>query len=158
MIKIGVLTISDRCFKGIYKDESGPAVIKMLKRIDARIIKYEVVPDEIKVIKNKLKFYSDNLKLDIVLTNGGTGFSPRDVTPEATLGVINKVVPGIPEAMRISLLNKNKRAMLSRGVCGIRKKTLVINLPGSIRAVKESLKVILSLLPHSVDMLRGKGH
>ncbi|MBI5124319.1 MAG: MogA/MoaB family molybdenum cofactor biosynthesis protein, partial [Candidatus Omnitrophica bacterium] len=122
------------------------------------IIKYEIIPDEPEMIKERLIDYCDNLKVDLVLTTGGTGFTARDLTPEATRGVIEKEVPGIPEAMRAKGLQSTERAMLSRGIAGIRKKTLIVNLPGSSRGVKESIESIISALPHGLDMIAEKEH
>ncbi len=158
MFKAAVLTISDRCSRGEREDESGKIIIEMIKDIDGEDARYEIVPDEISLIKEKLLFYCDDLKVDFVFTTGGTGFSNRDVTPEATGQVIEKVIPGIPELMRLEGLKKTRNAMLSRGISGIRKNTIIINLPGSPKAVKESLAAILSILPHALDMLNGAGH
>lgn len=157
MYRIVVLTISDRCSRGEREDRSGK-IVQELARNFGKIEIYEVIPDEPALIKEKLINYCDNLKVDLVLTNGGTGFTPRDFTPEATLEVIEREVPGIPEVMRIEGLKFTKRAMLSRGVAGIRGRTLIINLPGSSRGAKESLELILSELPHGLDMIAGKEH
>jgi molybdopterin adenylyltransferase len=158
MYKVAVLTISDRCSKGERKDESGKIIIELVKALPAEVVKYEIIPDEFDMIKEKIIDYSDNLKVDLILTDGGTGFTPRDVTPEATKEVIEKEVPGIPEAMRTECLKFTKRAMLSRAIAGIRGKTLIINLPGSARGAKESLEAILEGLPHGLDMIAGKEH
>lgn len=158
MYKAGVLTISDTCSAGKRQDLSGKAIVKALKNGGYDAVIYEIIPDGRKIIKEKLIHYSDNLKLDLVLTTGGTGLGPRDFTPEATLSVISKKVPGIPEAMRIGCFRFSKRAMLSRGIAGLRGKTLIVNLPGSPKGVKESLGVILGELPHALDMLYGKEH
>ncbi len=158
MFKAAVLTISDRCSRGEREDESGKIIIEMIKGIDGEDAWYEIVPDEISLIKEKLLFYCDDLKVDFVFTTGGTGFSNRDVTPEATSQVIEKVIPGIPELMRLEGLKKTRNAMLARGISGIRKNTIIINLPGSPKAVKESLAAILNILPHALDMLKGAGH
>ena len=127
--KIAVLTISDKCSKGQREDKSGNIIQEIIKQLPAEIIKYEIIPDEPELIKEKLCYYSDELGLDLVLTTGGTGFTPRDFTPEATKEVIQREVPGIPEAMRIECLKLTKRAMLSRAVACIRGKTLIVNLP-----------------------------
>lgn len=127
-------------------------------KLPGEIVRYEIVPDEPPMIKQKLIEYSDNLKVDLVLTTGGTGFTRRDYTPEATREVIEREVPGIPEAMRFSGFQITKRAMLSRGIAGLRGRTLIINLPGSSRGAKESLESILDELPHGLDMLREKEH
>ena len=157
-IKIAVLTSSDRCSRGESQDASGPLVSELVKTIGGVTAAYDVVPDEIAAIKAKLVQYCDELKADIVITTGGTGFSGRDVTPEATLQAVERVIPGLPELMRAEGLKKTKKACLSRGVAGIRKNTIIINLPGSPKAVKESLEAVLDLLPHSLEMLRGGGH
>lgn len=156
--KAAVLTISDRCSRGERIDESGKVVQEIIKKLSVAVVKYEIVPDEPAVIKAKLIDYSDNLKIDLVLTNGGTGFTERDTTPEATSEVLEKEVPGIPEAMRIKCLTFSPRAMLSRGIAGIRGKTLIVNLPGSSKAAKESLEAIMDTLLHGLDMIAGKDH
>jgi len=119
---------------------------------------YDIVPDEIHALKEKLLHYCDSLAVNVVITTGGTGFSGRDVTPEATLQVIEKNIPGLPELMRAEGLKKTKKAVLSRGICGIRRNTLILNLPGSPKAVRESLEAVLDLIPHSLEMMRGGGH
>lgn len=153
-----VLTISDKCSKGQREDKSGQVVQEIIQKLPAEIIKYEIIPDEPEMIKERLIDYCDNLKADLVLTTGGTGFTRRDSTPEATRVVIEKEVPGIPEAMRFAGLKLTKRAMLSRGICGIRGRTLIINLPGSCRGAKESLEAIMDGLAHGLDMLAEKEH
>ena len=157
-IEIAVLTSSDRCSKGETEDVSGKLVSEMLKAIGGRTAAYDIVPDEIPAIKEKLLHYCDTLKVNVVITTGGTGFSGRDVTPEATAQAIEKNIPGLPELMRAEGLKKTKKACLSRGICGIRGNTIIINLPGSPKAVKESLEAILDLLPHSLEMLSGGRH
>lgn len=156
MYKVAVLTISDRCFNGQKEDKGGKIIQELIKKLPAEVIKYEVIPEEFILIKEKLTFYSDTLKADLILTNGGTGFTPRDFTPEATREVIEKEVVGIPEAMRTECLKLTKKAMLSRAIAGIRNKTLIINLPGSSKGAKESLEAILDGLPHGLDMVIGR--
>ena len=156
--EIAVLTASDRCSRGETSDESGKLVSEMVKTIGGRTAAYDIVPDEIAAIKEKLLHYCDELKVGVAITTGGTGFSGRDVTPEATGAVVEKVIPGLPELMRAEGLKKTKKAVLSRGICGIRGNTIVINLPGSPKAVKESLEAILDLIPHSLEMLKGGRH
>ncbi len=156
--KVAILTISDRCSRGEREDESGKAIQGLIKTLPLEFVKYEIIPDEPQMIKAKLIEYSDNLKVDLVLTDGGTGFTPRDNTPEATKAVLDKEIPGIPEVMRMECLKFSRRAMLSRAVSGIRGRTLIINLPGSTKAVKESLAVILDTLIHALDMIRGLDH
>lgn len=156
--KVVVLTISDKCSKGEREDRSGKIVIEALKNRPFELEKYEVIPDEPDLIKEKLINYCDVLKVDLVLTDGGTGFTVRDLTPEATKEVIEREVPGISEAMRFEGFKSTKRAMLSRGISGIRKKTLIINLPGSSRGAKESIEAIIEELPHGLDMILEKEH
>lgn len=151
---ISVLTASDRCSENIYEDKSGKLICEILKDI-AQIKDYVIVPDDKDTISSELIRLSDIENSDIILTTGGTGFAPRDVTPEATKAVIEKEVPGIPEAIRIKSLEITPMAMLSRATAGIRGRTLIINLPGSPKAVKESLEVILPVLPHAVETLSG---
>jgi molybdopterin adenylyltransferase len=153
MITVAILTLSDKGSKGEREDASGPAIREMLKGIDARVDYLDILPDEKELIKEKLIEYSK--LVDLVLTTGGTGLSPRDVTPEATLEVIEKQVPGLAEAMRIEGLKKTRRSMLSRAVAGVRGRTLIINLPGSPRAVKENIEIILDVLPHAVEKIKG---
>jgi molybdopterin adenylyltransferase len=151
--KVAVLTLSDKSSCGEREDLSGAIIKKMLKKIKATVEFYEILPDEKDLIKKRLMSYSK--KTDLILTTGGTGLSPRDVTPEATLEVIDREIPGIAEAMRIEGLRKTKRSMLSRAVAGVREKTLIINLPGSPKAVKENLEVILDIIPHAVEKIKG---
>lgn len=156
--KVAVLTISDRCSKGEREDKSGKIIQEIIQSLPAKVIKYEIIPDDPGMIQEKLIFYSDTLKADLVLTTGGTGFTARDFTPEATKKVIKREVPGIPEAMRTECLKITKRAMLSRAIAGIRGKTLIVNLPGSAQGAKESLEAILAGLSHGLDMILGKEH
>lgn len=158
LYRVAVLTISDKCSQGKREDKSGKIVQELIQHLPAKIIKYEIIPDEPEMIKEKLINYSDHLKLDLVLTNGGTGFTARDFTPEATKEVIQREVPGIPEAMRSSCLKFTKRAMLSRAIAGIRNKTLIVNLPGSSQGARESLEAILDGLGHGLDMIMGREH
>lgn len=149
-----VLTVSDRCSRGECEDKSGPLLCELLKN-DGEVIKYAVVADDRDEIKKMLIRVCDELKSDIVFTTGGTGFSPRDITPEATKEVIEREAPGISEAIRYESLKITPKAMLSRAVSGIRGKTLIINLPGSPKAVKESLETVLPVLPHAIETLSG---
>jgi molybdenum cofactor synthesis domain-containing protein len=153
MITVAVLTLSDKGSKGEREDSSGPLIQDMLKSINAEVRFYDILPDEKELIKKKLIEYSE--KVDLILTTGGTGLSPRDVTPEATLDIIDKQVPGIAEAMRSEGLKKTSRAMLSRAVAGVRGTSLIINLPGSPKAVKENLHVILEVIPHAIEKIKG---
>ena len=158
MYKVAVLTTSDKCSKGQREDKTGKIVQEMIKELPADIVKYDLIPDEPEIIKEKLIGYCDDLKVDLVLTDGGTGFTARDFTPEATREIIEREVPGIPEAMRFEGFKKTNRAMLSRGIAGIRKKTLIINLPGSSKGAKESLEAIIGGLAHGLDMILEKEH
>jgi molybdopterin adenylyltransferase len=155
MFKVVILTVSDRGSKGEREDSSGPLIREMVKDLPAEVIHYEVIPDEKEVIIEALKKSSDQLKADLILTTGGTGLSPRDVTPDATLKVIEKEVPGFSEAMRAESLKKTPHAMISRAVSGIRGSSLIVNLPGSPKSVKENLSVILPALPHALSKLKG---
>lgn len=150
-----ILTISDKGSRGEREDKSGPAIKEMIKDLPANIIYYEIIPDEKDKIIEALKMASDQLKADLILTTGGTGLSPRDVTPDATLEVIEKEVPGFSEAMRAESLKKTPHAMISRAVSGIRGSTLIVNLPGSQKGVMENLSVILPALPHALSKLKG---
>lgn len=153
MITVAVLTLSDKGAKGEREDLSGPLVQDILRNIDAEVLHSEILPDEKELIKEKLVKYSK--EVDLIFTTGGTGLSPRDVTPDATLEVIDRQVPGIAEAMRAEGLKKTGRAMLSRAVAGVRGSSLIINLPGSPKAVKENLSVILNVLPHAIEKIKG---
>lgn len=153
MITVAVLTISDKGSKGEREDLSGPLIEDMLKEIGAEVKHYEILPDEKELIKESLIDYCK--KADLILTTGGTGLSKRDVTPDATLEVITKEVPGIAEAMRAEGLKKTSRSMLSRAVAGVKGETLIINLPGSPKAVKENLEVILDIIPHAIEKIKG---
>ena len=153
MIKVAILTLSDKGSKGEREDLAGPLIREMITGMGATVEYYEVIPDEKDLIKEKLMDYSK--KVDLVLTTGGTGLSPRDVTPEATLEVIDKEIPGIAETMRSAGMGKTNRAMLSRAVAGVRGNTLIINMPGSPKAVKEGLEAIMDVLPHAIEKIKG---
>jgi molybdopterin adenylyltransferase len=156
MFTVGILTISDKGAVGERQDKSGEAIHGILSGINVSIVNYAIVPDEKEAIVEKLVRWADEDKLDVIFTTGGTGLTPRDVTPEATLSVVDKIVPGFAEAMRAESLKKTPMAMLSRAVVGTRGKCLIINLPGSPRAVCECLEVILPALPHAVETLKGQ--
>jgi molybdenum cofactor synthesis domain-containing protein len=158
MIRVAVVTISDSCSRGQREDVSGRTIEEMLPRSRFEIGERAIVPDDLGVIAAKLAKLADTADVDLVLTTGGTGFGPRDVTPEATATVCERMVPGFGELMRMEGFKKTPNAILSRACAGIRGSTLVINLPGSPGAVRESLGVIVSVLPHAVEMLHGGGH
>ncbi len=151
---IGILTLSDKGARGERTDESGPLLVQMCEGLGV-VVRTAIIPDERERIVEVLIDWADNLRLDLVLTTGGTGLSPRDVTPEATLQVVDRLVPGMAEAMRLESLKKTPHAMLSRGVVGMRGGTLVVNLPGSPKAARENFAVLLPALPHALDKLKG---
>jgi molybdopterin adenylyltransferase len=154
-IRTGILTVSDKGSQGQRQDKSGQVIRDCLAGIGGAVVKYEIVPDERELISGKLIEWADGGEVDIILTTGGTGLGRRDITPEATLAVIDKNVPGIAEAMRSKSLTITPLAMLSRAVAGLRGQCLIINLPGSPKAVRECLEVILPALPHAVEIMRG---
>ncbi|MHB0976632.1 MAG: MogA/MoaB family molybdenum cofactor biosynthesis protein [Candidatus Aquicultorales bacterium] len=156
-MRIAILTISDKGSRGERVDTAGPAIREIMEAIGADVVFYEIVPDEQGLIEERLKDLADRGAADVVLTTGGTGFSPRDVTPEATKAVIEREAPGLPEAMRSASLAITPHAMLSRAAAGIRGRTLIVNMPGSERAVRESLDVIRPALPHAIEILCGTG-
>lgn len=155
MIKAAILTISDKGSRGERVDGTGPAIQKMIEKQDYLMDYYKMIPDEQHLIEEELISLCDQMSVDLILTNGGTGFSKRDVTPEATRNVIEKQVPGISEAMRMKSLAITPKAMLSRGISGIRKNTLIINLPGSPKAATENLSFIIDALDHGIEILQG---
>jgi len=156
MFTVGILTVSDKGSQGKREDKSGEAIREIFTKINARVAEYAIVPDERELIKKKLIDWADGGKVDLVVTTGGTGLSPRDVTPEATLEMLERIAPGFAEVMRAESLKKTPNAMLSRAVAGTRKKTLIVNLPGSPKAVKECLDAIMPALPHAIETLRGE--
>jgi molybdopterin adenylyltransferase len=156
MIEVGILTISDKGARGEREDQSGKVIEEIVKKIEGEVKYYRIIPDEEEIIQDELVKAVDRLHLDLILTTGGTGLGKRDVTPEATLAVIEKEVPGISEIIRSESFKKTDRAILSRGVAGIRKKSLIINLPGSPKGVKESLEIILKALPHGIEIIKGE--
>jgi molybdenum cofactor synthesis domain-containing protein len=155
-IKAAVITISDACARGERNDESGQALVQMLQDIEAQVVLQQIVPDDLEPLKITLAGIADRPDVNLVITTGGTGFSPRDNTPEATLAVIERQAPGLSEAMRMDTLKSTPMAMISRGVSGIRSNTLVINLPGSPRGVRESFAVIAPVLKHAIALLAGR--
>lgn len=156
MISTAILTISDKGSKNEREDTTGPSIKSTLPKDKYSVDYYKIIPDEIELIKKELIYLSDTIGINLILTNGGTGFSKRDVTPEATVSVIEKQVPGIPEVMRAASLKITPKSMLSRSVSGIRKNTLIINLPGSPKGAVENLEVVLPALPHGIDILIGE--
>ena len=156
MYHAAVLTVSDRSFRGERPDGGGPLVAEMLKNAEYEVIMSAIVPDEQAQIEEKLRQIADSGEVQLLVTTGGTGFAPRDVTPEATLTVCDRLTPGIPEAMRYASMQVTNRAMLSRAQAGIRKGTLIINLPGSPKAARENLEAVLPALSHGLEMLSGR--
>jgi molybdopterin adenylyltransferase len=156
MFSLGILTISDKASRGERADRSGPLIRESFSGPDYRVADYEVIPDEAALIAQRLKHWADSGDMDIILTTGGTGLAPRDVTPEATLSVIDREVPGLAEMMRFRSFSATPNAMLSRAVAGVRKGCLIINLPGSPKAVAECLEVIMPVLGHAVDVIKGR--
>nr|WP_277995827.1 MogA/MoaB family molybdenum cofactor biosynthesis protein [Thermanaeromonas toyohensis] len=156
MIRVAILTASDKGARGEREDKSAEVIRELVARIGGQVVAYAVVPDERQVIATKLREFCDEVGADLILTTGGTGFGPRDVTPEATKEVIEREVPGLPEAMRAQGLKVTPQAMLSRAVAGIRGKSLIINLPGSPRGVRENLEAVLPALPHGLAVLKGE--
>ncbi len=151
--RVIIFTISDRSSRGQREDLSGPALKKEIEAQGWQVVGLEILPDEMKQISDALTHWADSGKVDLILTTGGTGFSPRDVTPEATRLITERLTPGLDEAMRAASLKVTQHAMLSRATSGIRKKTLIVNLPGSPRGALENLQVILPVLPHAVELL-----
>jgi len=157
VISLAILTVSDKGARGERpQDLSAQAVRAVALGMEARVVAYAVVPDEREEIERQLRAWCDAGEVDVVVTTGGTGLAPRDVTPEATLAVIERLVPGMAEAMRAAGVAKTPQAMLSRGVVGTRGRTLILNLPGSPRGVRESLEAVAGVLPHAVETLRGE--
>ena len=157
-IKVAVLTVSDSCAGGNREDVSGQTVSEILTDGEFEICEKKVVPDDYETIAEVLKKITNEQNVDLVLTTGGTGLGPRDVTPEATASVCEREVPGLGEVMRAEGLKKTPNAVLSRSFAGIRGKTLIINIPGSPKAVRECLEIIMSVIPHAVKMMHGGGH
>jgi len=153
-IRFGILTLSDRSSRGERADSSGPELARLIQAQGWSVAKQEVLPDDESAIRDTLINWSDNGEVDVLLTTGGTGFSPRDVTPEATRAVIERDAPGLAEAMRAASLAITPHAMLSRIVTGIRKRTLILNLPGNPKGAVENLEIIMPVLPHAVQLLR----
>jgi len=157
-MRVSVLTLSDSVAGGKYEDRSGPAVVGRCRELGWQVVSSEVLPDDRAAIENLLKVTADSGEADLILTSGGTGVGPRDVTPEATVAVADRLIPGFAEHMRAEGKKKTARAILSRGTAAIRGKTILINLPGSPKGAVESLDAVAELLPHAVDVLRGARH
>jgi len=157
-IKVAILTISDSCTEGSREDISGQAIRDMLPEDTFDVCEKKIVPDDYQAIAEILKSFSDEQDIDVVLTTGGTGLGPRDVTPEATASVCERMAPGFSEILRVEGFRKTPKAILSRGIAGMRKNTLIINMPGSPKAVRECLEIILNVIPHAVKMMHGGGH
>jgi molybdenum cofactor synthesis domain-containing protein len=154
-IRAAVITVSDACSRGEREDASGEALVQLLKEMGAEIVETKIVSDDLEPLSDLLRDLSDRSDINLIVTTGGTGFSPRDNTPEATLAVIEREAPGLAEAMRMQTLQKTPMAMISRGACGIRSGGLIINLPGSPKAVRENFAVIAPVLAHAVALLAG---
>jgi molybdopterin adenylyltransferase len=157
-IRAVVITVSDACSRGERQDESGEALVQLLTELGAEIIAKDIVNDDLEPLSHKLRAYADLKHVNLIVTTGGTGLAPRDNTPEATLSVIEREAPGLAEAMRIETLKQTPMAMISRGVCGIRSGTLIVNLPGSPKGVRESFAVIKPVLNHAIALVAGKPH
>ena len=156
MIRVGVITASDKGSRGEREGLSGPTLIKLVQDIGGEVVEYVVLPDEQTLLAEKMRQWADELGLDLILTTGGTGFSMRDVMPEATLSVADRLVPGIAEVMRMESLKVTSKAMLSRAVAVLRKQTLIINMPGSPKAVRECFAAIAPAIPHGIQILKGE--
>ena len=154
-IRFAILTISDRSWAGERDDLSGPALESLIQNTGWKVCIKDILPDDMELIKAKLIEWCDSGQLDVIVTSGGTGFSPRDITPEATLAIIERNAPGLSEAMRSASLKITPHGMLSRGVSGIRGNSLIVNLPGSPKAAVENLQTILEVLPHAVQLLQN---
>jgi molybdopterin adenylyltransferase len=153
-VRVGILTVSDRSSRGERPDASGPALVTSVTALGWEVVLQAILPDDLPDLRELLAAWCDSGELDIILTTGGTGFSPRDVTPEATQAVIERPAPGLAEAMRLASLQLTPHAMLSRATAGIRRRTLIINLPGSPKGAVENLQVVLPALPHAVQLLQ----
>ena len=152
-----VITISDKGYAGQREDTSGPNLCRILKEKGYELVYTGIVPDDMEMIKAELVKCSDELGINLVLTTGGTGFSPRDITPEATMAVVERPTPGIPEAMRAESLRITPKGCLSRSAAGIRKRSLIVNLPGSKKASEENIQAVIDALGHGLEMLLGEG-
>jgi molybdopterin adenylyltransferase len=158
LIRAVVITASDACSQGERVDESGAVVAELLEELGARVVAREILSDELEPLRDKLISYAERADVNLILTTGGTGFAPRDNTPEATRACVERDAPGLSEAMRAETLRSTPLAMISRGVCGVRSGALIINLPGSPKAVRECFEVIRPVLSHAVALLAGRTH
>lgn len=154
MIRVHILTLSDRSARGERQDLSGPALAEMVRSQGWTVVEQAVLPDDVDLIMARLCDWADSGSSDLILTTGGTGFAPRDVTPEATRAILQREAPGLAEAMRMDSLKQTRHAMLSRAVAGIRARTLIVNLPGSPKGAVENLQTILPVLPHAIQLLQ----
>lgn len=157
-IRAVVITSSDACARGERVDESGAVLAELLNQLGAEIVAAEVLPDDLELLTEKLRTYAERPDVNLILTTGGTGFSPRDNMPEATRAVIEREAPGLSEAMRAETLKQTPTAMISRGVCGMRAGALIVNLPGSPKAVRECFNVIRPVLAHAIALMSGRSH
>lgn len=157
-IVAAVLTISDSSARGEREDKSGPAVVAELEKIGSKIAAAEIIPDDRELIASRLRYYADRGDVNLICTTGGTGFAPRDTTPEATRAVIEREAPGLAEVMRLRSLDSTPLAPLSRAVCGIRGRALIVNLPGSPRGAVENFSAIRSTIPHAIGLLTEQSH
>ena len=156
MKRVAIITSSDSGYRGEREDLSGPVIKEIAEKNGYEVVSMEILPDDREMLSRRMAQIADNQEAELILTTGGTGFSPRDVMPEATEDIVERKVPGIPEAMRAYSMTITKRAMLSRASAGIRKKTLIVNLPGSPKAVRESLEYIIDALAHGIEIMTGE--
>jgi len=157
-LRIAILTVSDRSARGERPDASGPALVDVVTQQGWTVVKREIIADDFDLLRERLSEWADSGEVDVLLTTGGTGFAPRDVTPEATLAAADRLAPGLAEAMRAASLQVTPHAMLSRATAAIRRRTLIVNLPGSPKAAVENLQVILPVLPHAVELMSDDPH
>lgn len=157
-LRVAILTVSDRSARGERADASGPVLADLVKKQDWAVVKRDIIADDINLLQERLSAWADSGEIDVLLTTGGTGFAPRDITPEATLAVAERLAPGLAEAMRAASLQVTPHAMLSRATAAIRRRTLIVNLPGSPKAAVENLQVILPVLPHAVELMSDDPH